>query len=68
MVWMNKVGAVGPIPGSWDDDGNPIPEDTNVSVGGHTWNVYKVRIRYGDCDMVCSPLYTIFIFCQFPVL
>jgi len=31
MLWMNKTGAVGPI-GSYQ---------TTVSVGGHTWDVYK---------------------------
>ncbi len=31
MLWMNKVGAVGPI-GSWQ---------ASVSVGGHSWNVYR---------------------------
>lgn len=31
MLWMNKTGAVGPI-GSYQ---------TNVSVGGYNWNVYK---------------------------
>lgn len=46
MVWINKTGAVGPIAGGWDDNGNPIPEDTNVSVGGHTWNVYKGNIGF----------------------
>jgi hypothetical protein len=32
MLWMNKQGAVGPI-GSL--------KYSNVSVGGHTWNVYR---------------------------
>jgi len=31
MLWMNKTGAVGPL-GSYQ---------TTVSVGGHTWKVYK---------------------------
>lgn len=31
MLWMNKTGAVGPL-GSYQ---------TTVSVGGHTWQVYK---------------------------
>lgn len=31
MLWMNKVGAVGPI-GSWQ---------TSATVGGHTWNVHR---------------------------
>ncbi|MBN2536001.1 MAG: hypothetical protein JXB88_24185 [Spirochaetales bacterium] len=46
MIWVNKTGAVGPIAGSWDDNGNPIAEETNVSVGGHTWNVYKGNIGF----------------------
>lgn len=41
MIWMNKQGAVGPIASGWDSNGNPIPEATNVNVGGHTWNVYR---------------------------
>lgn len=32
MLWMNKTGAVGPI-GS--------QQASNVSLGGHTWNVFK---------------------------
>jgi len=40
MIWMNKYGAVGPIAEGWDDQGNPIPSATNVTVGGHTWDVY----------------------------
>jgi hypothetical protein len=32
MLWMNKVGAVGPI-GSL--------QASNQTIGGHTWNVYK---------------------------
>lgn len=31
MLWMNKTGAVGPL-GSYQ---------TNASVGGYNWNVYK---------------------------
>lgn len=41
MLWMNKYGSVGPIASSWDSSGKPVAEYTNVSVGGHTWNVYK---------------------------
>jgi hypothetical protein len=41
MLWMNKYGSVKPIAASWDASGNPVPSYTNVSVGGHTWNVYK---------------------------
>lgn len=41
MLWMNKTGAVGPIAQAWDANGNPIADFSNVSVGGHTWNVYR---------------------------
>ncbi|MBN2440542.1 MAG: hypothetical protein JXJ04_04335 [Spirochaetales bacterium] len=46
MIWMNYTGAVGPIAKAWNDDGDPIPEATNQSVGGHTWNVYKGNIGF----------------------
>jgi len=41
MLWMNYVGGVKPISYNWDASGNPVPVNTNVSVGGHTWNVYR---------------------------
>lgn len=41
MLWMNKAGSVKPISYNWDASGNPVPVYTNVTVGGHTWNVYK---------------------------
>lgn len=40
MVWMNKAGAVGPIAASYDANG-AVPSASNVSVGGHTWNIYR---------------------------
>ena len=40
MIWMNKYGAVGPIAEAWNDDGTPVASATNVTVGGHTWDVY----------------------------
>jgi hypothetical protein len=40
MLWMNWTGAVGPISYSYSCNG-ACPEATNVSVGGHTWNVYR---------------------------
>ena len=40
MVWMNKVGNVGPIAASYDSNG-AVPSASNVSVGGHTFNVFK---------------------------
>ncbi|MDP4183234.1 MAG: hypothetical protein Q8942_19365 [Bacillota bacterium] len=41
MLWMNKNGAVSPIASSWDSKGNPVASASKVSIGGHTWNVYK---------------------------
>jgi hypothetical protein len=41
MIWMNKQGDHGPWAHAWDAQGNPIPIVSNVSVGGHTWNVYN---------------------------
>lgn len=40
MVWMNQNGAVGPIAESYDANG-AVPSETNVTVGGHTWNVFR---------------------------
>ncbi|HYC84973.1 MAG TPA: T9SS type A sorting domain-containing protein [Chryseosolibacter sp.] len=40
MLWMSYTGAVGPISYSYACNG-ACPEATNVSVGGHTWNVYR---------------------------
>ena len=41
MLWMNKQGNVGPIAQAWNDDGTPVVTVANVTVGGHTWDVYK---------------------------
>jgi hypothetical protein len=41
MLWMNWNGNVGPIAGAWGSDGKPVPDYSNVNVGGYTWNVYK---------------------------
>ncbi|MBW4084156.1 hypothetical protein [Paenibacillus sp. S150] len=41
MLWMNYAGDVKPIADNWSSAGNPIASFTNVSIGGHTWNVYK---------------------------
>ncbi|WP_438432961.1 GH12 family glycosyl hydrolase domain-containing protein [Gorillibacterium sp. sgz500922] len=41
MLWMNAYGGVKPIAASWSSTGDPVASYTNVSVGGHTWNVYK---------------------------
>jgi hypothetical protein len=40
MLWMNKEGNVGPWAGAWDEQGNPIPDATDVNVGGHVWDAY----------------------------
>ncbi|MET7423539.1 cellulose binding domain-containing protein [Dactylosporangium sp. NPDC005555] len=40
MIWANQHGAVGPIAESYDSNG-AVPNARNVSVGGHTWNVYR---------------------------
>lgn len=54
MIWLNKLGAVGPIASSYSCNG-ACPEATNVSVGGHTWNVYK---GYNGSTLVISFLRT----------
>ncbi|MBD3919310.1 glycosyl hydrolase [Paenibacillus sp. PR3] len=41
MIWMNKAGAVNPISYNWSSSGTPVAVYSNVSVGGHTWNVYQ---------------------------
>lgn len=41
MLWMNWRGKMGPIARSWDAKGKPAVEMTGVTVGGHTWDVYK---------------------------
>lgn len=41
MLWMNHAGEVKPISYNWSSSGDPVAVQTNVSVGGHTWNVYK---------------------------
>jgi hypothetical protein len=37
---MNQNGLVGPIAEAWNDDGTPVVTAANVTVGGHTWDVY----------------------------
>lgn len=41
MLWMNNYGKVSPIADKYDSFGIAIPYCTNLSLGGHTWNVYK---------------------------
>ena len=56
MIWVNQNGLVGPIAQGWNDDGTPIPSATNVTVGGHTWDVYHGGanvvsfVRQGDIN------------------
>ena len=40
MIWTNQHGAVGPIAESYDANG-AVPTVRNLTVGGHTWNVYR---------------------------
>ncbi|MBU2664109.1 cellulose binding domain-containing protein [Actinoplanes bogorensis] len=40
MIWTNQHGAVGPIAEQYDANG-AVPNVRNLSVGGHTWNVYR---------------------------
>jgi len=39
MLWMNKAGGSQPIARSYAA-GGAVADNTNVNVGGHTWNVY----------------------------
>ncbi len=41
MLWFNYTGAVGPISYTYGSNGAATPVFTNVTVGGHTWNVYR---------------------------
>lgn len=44
MLWMNWNGSMGPISYNYGCSGYPstaCPVRTNVSVGGHTWNLYQ---------------------------
>jgi Glycosyl hydrolase family 12. len=40
MLWMNWTGAVNPISSQYNSSGQPVAAYTNISVGGHTWNIY----------------------------
>lgn len=40
MLWMNQNGAVGPIAETYDANG-AVPAFRNLSLGGHTWNIYR---------------------------
>jgi hypothetical protein len=39
MLWMYTSGGVGPIATKYDSSG-AVPDVANVTVGGHTWNVF----------------------------
>lgn len=39
MLWVNWAGKMGPITTRYEN-GQPIPDVANVTVGGHTWNVF----------------------------
>jgi len=41
MLWFNYTGSVGPISYTYGSNGAATPVYTNVTVGGHTWNVYR---------------------------
>ncbi|HWK08148.1 MAG TPA: hypothetical protein VNS58_31180 [Puia sp.] len=41
MLWMSYRGSVGPISYTYNSSGQPVAVATNVSVGGHTWNIYR---------------------------
>ena len=41
MLWMNEYGDVAPISDTYSSSGSPVAYYTNLTVGGHTWNVYK---------------------------
>lgn len=40
MLWMNYHGAVQPIASAYNASGAAVADQSNVAVGGHTWNVY----------------------------
>ena len=40
MVWLANYNA-GPISSSYDSSGKPVPVKSNVSLAGHTWNLYS---------------------------
>lgn len=39
MIWLANINA-GPISSQWGSDGKPVPVASNLSLGGHTWNLY----------------------------
>lgn len=55
MLWFNETGTtsgggnVKPISWTWNADGSAKPVYTNISVGGHTWNVFRGTGGSGEC-------------------
>ena len=41
MLWVNWHGKMGPIARAWNAKGEPAVEVANVTVGGHSWDVYR---------------------------
>ncbi|KAJ7678132.1 glycoside hydrolase family 12 protein [Mycena polygramma] len=39
MIWLANFGA-GPISATYNSAGQPVPVASNLSLGGHTWNLY----------------------------
>ncbi|KAF7419410.1 hypothetical protein PC9H_002000 [Pleurotus ostreatus] len=39
MIWLANLNA-GPISAQYNSDGTPKPTASNVSIAGHTWNLY----------------------------
>jgi len=48
MVWVNWTGPVAPITAHWSREGKPIPDFKSVTVGGHTWDVFKGTNGYNQ--------------------
>ena len=40
MIWLANFNA-GPISAVYNSDGTPKPVASNISLGGHTWNLYS---------------------------
>lgn len=40
MIWLANYNA-GPISATYNSSGQPVPVASNISLGGHTWNLYS---------------------------
>ena len=40
MVWLANFNA-GPISSQYGSDGNPVPVASDLSIAGHSWNLYS---------------------------